>query len=256
MHPARHQAGEMGHVDHEDGAHFVGNCAESGEVDDAGIGRAARQDQLGLVLARQAGHLVHVDLLIVAAHRVGHRLEPFAGIVGGMAVGEMAAGGQVQTHEGVARRKQGIKRRLIGIGAGVRLDIGESGAEQLPRAIDGQLFRHVDIFAAAIVALARIAFGIFVGQHRALGLQHGARDDVLGGDQLDLVALAVQLVLDAAENLRIGGFQPLGEKVRILVHGIGGSRHQKASLQPERIQGPILRPRAGMAGLPLPRHQI
>ena len=46
----------------------------------------------------------------------------------------------------------------------------------------------VDILAAAIVAPARIALGILVGQHRALRLEHGPADDVLAGDQLDLVA--------------------------------------------------------------------
>ena len=50
----------------------------------------------------------------------------------------------------------------------------------------------VDELAAAVVALARQAFGIFVGQNRALRFQNGARNDVLRGDQLDLVALPAE----------------------------------------------------------------
>ena len=34
--------------------------------------------------------------------------------------------------------------------------------------VDGQLFDHVDELAAAVVALARIALGVLVGQARAL----------------------------------------------------------------------------------------
>jgi hypothetical protein len=61
----------------------------------------------------------------------------------------------------------------------------------------------VDELAAAIIALARITLGIFVGHDRALRLEHGAGDDVFGGDQLDLVALATELVADRAEDLGI-----------------------------------------------------
>ncbi len=72
----------------------------------------------------------------------------------------------------------------------MRLDVGEGGAEQLAGALDGELFRDVDILAAAVVAPTGVTFGVFVCQHRALRLEHRAGDDILGGDQLDLVALA------------------------------------------------------------------
>ena len=38
MHAARHEAGEMRHVDHEIGADLIGDLAEAAEVDDARIG--------------------------------------------------------------------------------------------------------------------------------------------------------------------------------------------------------------------------
>ena len=103
-------------------------------------------------------------------------------------MGEMAARRQIQAHEGVARIEQRQEHRLVHLAAGIGLDIGEAGAEQLLGALDRQGLDHVHIFAAAVIAFARIAFGIFVGQHRALGFQHRLGDDVLGGDQLDLVA--------------------------------------------------------------------
>ena len=73
-----------------------------------------------------------------------------------------------------------------------------------------ELLGDVDELAAAVVALARIAFGVFVGHHRALRLEHGAGDDVLRGDQFDLVALAAELELDRAGDFRIG----VGERTR------------------------------------------
>ena len=120
------------------------------------------------------------------------------------AVRQVAARIQVEAHEGVARLQQRQKHRLVHLAAGIRLDVGEIAGEQLLRPLDGQFLGDVDELAAAIVALARIALGIFVGHDRALRLEHGARDDVFRSDQLDLVALAAEFVADGAENLRIG----------------------------------------------------
>jgi class 3 adenylate cyclase len=86
----------------------------------------------------------------------------------------MAAGGEVEAHEGVARLQQRQEHRLVGLRAGIGLHIGEAAAEQLAGALDGELLGDVDELAAAIVAAAGIALGIFVGHHRALRLQHGA----------------------------------------------------------------------------------
>ena len=66
----------------------------------------------------------------------------------------------------------------------------------------------VDELAAAVVALARIAFGVLVGQHRAGGFEHGAADEVLRRDQLEAAVLAVPLVADRLGDLGIG----LGER--------------------------------------------
>ena len=66
----------------------------------------------------------------------------------------------------------------------------------------------VDELAAAVVALARIALGVLVGQHRAGRFEHRAADEVLRGDQLEAVVLAMQLVADRAGDLGIG----LGER--------------------------------------------
>src|SRR5690606_30378605 len=79
------------------------------------------------------------------------------------------------------------------------------GAEQLPGAVDGQLLGHVDVLAAAVVALVRIALGVLVGQHAALGLQHARAGVVLAGDQLDMVLLAAGLVGDGLGQFGVVG---------------------------------------------------
>jgi hypothetical protein len=63
-------------------------------------------------------------------------------------------------------------------------------------ALDRQRLGDVDELAAAVVALARVAFGVLVGEHAALRLEHARAGVVLRGDQLDVVLLAAALVGD------------------------------------------------------------
>ena len=150
----------------------------------------------GLCSLRELAHLVHVDAVVVAAHAVGHRLEPLARHVDRRAVGQMAAGGEIEAQEGVAGLHQRHERRGIGGRAGMRLHVREPAAEQLGNPFDRQRFGDVDVLAAAVIAPARQPFGVFVGQHRALRFEHRPADDVLRRDQLDLVALAAELLAD------------------------------------------------------------
>jgi hypothetical protein len=61
---------------------------------------------------------------------------------------------------------------------------------------DGQDLGLVHHLATAVIALARIALGVLVRQDRPLRLEHGAGNDVLRGDQLDLVLLAPEFTRD------------------------------------------------------------
>ena len=106
---------------------------------------------------------------------------------------------------GVAGLQQRQQHRLVRLRAGMRLHVGEGAVEQALGAVDREALGDVDELAAAVIAPAGIALGIFVGEHRALRLEHGARDDVLGGDQLDLVLLAVQLAARRRGELGIAG---------------------------------------------------
>ena len=61
----------------------------------------------------------------------------------------------------------------------------------------------VDVLAAAVVALARIAFRVLVGQLAALGFHHGRRRVVFRRDQFDVILLAGVLVLDGGPQFRV-----------------------------------------------------
>ena len=78
MHPARDQAGEMRHVDHQIGVDLVGHGAEPGEVDDPRIGAAAGNDQFGPMFSGQAFEFVVVDAAVLTAYAVLNRVEPLA----------------------------------------------------------------------------------------------------------------------------------------------------------------------------------
>ena len=87
--------------------------------------------------------------------------------------------------------------------AGVRLDVRVVGAEELLRAVDRQLLDLVDDFAAAVVALARIALRVLVGRRRADRLHDRRPGEVLRRDQLDLVALSLDLATEELCDLRV-----------------------------------------------------
>ena len=70
---------------------------------------------------------------------------------------------------GVSAAKQ---HGLIGLRARVRLHVHVIALEKLLGAIAGQVFDHVHKLASAVVALAGIALGIFVGQRSGGGGHH------------------------------------------------------------------------------------
>ena len=123
------------------------------------------------------------------------------GRVDGGTVGKVSAVVEVEAHEGVAGLQTGEQHGHVGLCAGVRLHIGPLGTEKLFHAVDGDLLALVHDLAAAVVALARKAFSVFVGHNGTHGLHHLGADKVLGSDQLNAVGLALTLLLDKIEDL-------------------------------------------------------
>ena len=106
----------------------------------------------------------------------------------------------------VARLQQRLVDAHVGVGARVRLHVGVIGAEQRLDPVDRQLLDVVDDRVAAVVALARVALGVLVGQHRAGRGHHRRRGEVLAGDQLEAGRLAFDLALDQFRSTSVSGW--------------------------------------------------
>jgi len=203
VYPGRDQSGVMGHIHHQHGTDLVGDGTHAREIDLPLVGRGATDDHLRLMFPGQAFHGVVIEAIIGLAYAVGHDLVQPAGEVHRTAMGQMSAVRQIHAHDYIARLQQRHVHRHVRLRARVRLYIGVLNPEQLTRTLLRQAFDLIDMFAAAVVAAARITLGILVGQHRALGLEHRFRYDVLAGDQFQRVLLAAQLGLDGLEYRRI-----------------------------------------------------
>ncbi|MNI25278.1 hypothetical protein D3C73_789200 [compost metagenome] len=162
------QTGHVGHVDEQQRTDLVRDLAEAREVEGLGVGREASNDHLRLVLDGQALDFVVIDQAGVGVDAVLHGVVQLARGRHFGAVGQVTAVGQAHAENGVAGLQQGQVHGAVGRGTGVRLDVGVIGTEQLLGALDGQRLNLVDVFAATVVALARITFGVFVGQATAL----------------------------------------------------------------------------------------
>jgi hypothetical protein len=93
----------------------------------------------------------------------------------------------------------------------MRLHVGELRAEQLLRPLDRERLDDVDELAAAVVALAGVALGVLVREHRALRFEHGPRHEVLARDHLERRALAVQFGLERGGDLGVDLAEGCGE---------------------------------------------
>jgi len=112
--------------------------------------------------------------------------------------------GQVHAHDGVAVLEHGEIGGHVGLGAAHRLDVDMLGpGKELLAPLLGQHLGPVHICRAAVVALARIAFSILVGHDAALGLHDRPTGEILGGDQNDVIALPLQLILDGSINFGV-----------------------------------------------------
>ena len=116
---------------------------------------------------------------------------------------QVSARRQIHAEKGLAGLDEGQEDGVIGLAPRVGLHVGERAAEQPARAVHRQLLDDIDVRHPAVIAPARIPLDGPVGEYRTLGFQHRPADDVLGGDQLDLVVLAGRLAGDGRGHLRI-----------------------------------------------------
>ena len=203
----------MRHVHHEVRADLVSDRAEPLEIQEPRVRRPPRQDHLRLALQRDPLDLVHVDPAGLAVDVVRRDVVQPARHVDPHPVGQVAAVRKLESHHRVAGVQQRVIDGDVRLRARMRLHIRVLGAEQLDRALDRQPLGDVDVLAAAVVALARIALGVLVGEHRSLALQHRHRDEVLRRDHLQRPLLALELQSQHLGDLRIDLGQRAVEEV-------------------------------------------
>ena len=162
MDPTGHQPGKMRHVHHQQRADAIGDFPESAKIENARIGRAAGHDKFRLVPFCEALKFIEIDALIVAANAIGDDAEPLTREIHRRTVSKVAAGCEVEPHERVARLQERHEDRLIGLGARMRLDVGETAIKQTGHAFNGQRLDDIHKLTSAIVAATRISFNIFV----------------------------------------------------------------------------------------------
>ena len=161
------------------------------EIDDARVSARADSDHLRPMFPRHLCELIVIDPFVIFANTVMDDFKKLAGEIRFIPVRQMPAVSEIHRQHFVARLEQGEIDRHIGATAGVRLDIGVFGAEKFLRPIDRQLFNHVDVFTTPVPALSRIAFGILIRQHRALGFHHGGAGEIFAGNEFDVLLLAL-----------------------------------------------------------------
>ena len=193
----------MRHVDPEDGTDFVRNGPHPLIIPFTGISGSTADDEFGFAFQRLALHLIIIDHARLLIQAVGHGMVQDAGRIDRRTVGEMPALGEVQAHEGVARTQASHGHCHVGLGAGMRLDVGPFRPVDLLDPVDGDLLDLVDHFAASVVALARVAFRVFVGQHGAHRLANVIAHVILGRDEFQAGRLPFPLPAYQFEDLKI-----------------------------------------------------
>ena len=140
-------------------------------------------------------------------------------------MGQVTALGQVHAHHRVTGVDQCQEDRRVGLGARMGLHVSVVAIEQGLDPLDGQPLGHIDVFAAAVIALAGVAFGVLVGEHRALGFHHQRAGIVFRGDQLDMVFLAMLFVVNRFIQLRVESIE--GQRRVVHVQSVLGQEFKR-----------------------------
>ena len=100
--PRGDKAGEMSHVDHDKSIDLVGDGAQAGEVNGAGIGRSSGDDQFWPVPESQIANVVEIDAFGLLVNAVGRDFVVATRQRRGMAVADVASGGDIHRKNRVA----------------------------------------------------------------------------------------------------------------------------------------------------------
>ncbi len=162
------------------------------------------------MLACEIGYSVVIDFARLRVDTVLDSLKDLAGEIHFRSMRQMATIRQAHTEQ----RVTGLHHRQISGGVGlrarVRLHVGVICAEHGLGSVDRQLLGNVDVLAPAVVALARVTFGVLVRQYRTLCVEHAGARVVFRGDELDVIFLASNLALYCSVQLVVKSLDLIG----------------------------------------------
>jgi hypothetical protein len=119
----------------------------------------------------------------------------------------MATVGEVETHETTVRGHDGLVDLEVGRAARQALDVDTPLLGVDVEGLEGTLLAEkldlVDVLVAAIVTGTGVTLGVLVGHGGTESIEDGTGSDVLGGNENNGLALALDLILHDGSDLRV-----------------------------------------------------
>jgi hypothetical protein len=69
------------------------------------------------------------------------------------------------------------------------------------RSVDGQLFGHIDVLAASVIPVTRVALCVLIRQHAALAVKNGSGHEIFRRNHFEGVLLPTKLGIDGCGHL-------------------------------------------------------
>jgi hypothetical protein len=149
-----------------------------------------------------------------------------------MTMCQVATVGKIHAENYVVLLEGGHIDSYIGGCAGMGLHVGVFRSKEFLGAIDGQLLDFVGVFAAAIVALAWITFGVLIREDGPHGFEDGFGNEGFRGDEFEPGGLAPGFVAEEVCDLWVSGI----ERAIHAVVGGGGFGHEMSSSRRALLQ--------------------
>ena len=194
MFTCRNKTRDMCHIYHKVCTDTLCDLRKSLEVDLSGVSACTGNNEFRLLFLCESLYLIVVEHSCLVIEAVRNEIKVFTGNIDGRTVREVSAVSEAHTENCIAGLKKCKIHCCICLCAGMGLNICEIRAEELLCTLDSYSLDYIDIFAAAIVTLSRISFGVFVGQHASHSSHNCGRNDVFARNKFEIALLTLELV--------------------------------------------------------------
>jgi hypothetical protein len=204
---------DVSHIDNEVSTDGVGDLAHALVVDETAVGGGTGNQNLGAVEDGVLLEGVVVNDTGVKVDTVGHGLEVSGDsrdLLGGglVTVAKMATVGEVKAHQTTVRRHDSLVDLEVGGRSRKALDVDTPLLRVEVEGLKGTTLAEkldlVDVLVATIVTSTGVTLRVLVGHGGTKSIKDGTGGDVLGGDEDDGLALALDLILHDGGDLGVG----------------------------------------------------